>query len=236
MNPNLWTFTTTKCAWTGTGEEQRWQAHLNLKNSVGYQAIAVDVARELNMNPYTVAGVYRFTDKAIINRLQQGSTVNFELFGFRVGVTGSLPYSDSPFDSDSNSLRVSAYAKPPLRDCLSGVSPRNTKQGLSASIVSIMDSAAQIEGMITVPTRVLVGGKNIMMGDNADEWCALLSKAGEIVARPTVLANTGSTLDLDFGELPPDGDYVFVVRARNHASTDFAPASARIAVSIRRDV
>ena len=231
--PTDWPFDTSRCNGAGAGERQRWQGYLSLKKTVGTPEIAVDVAEGLNMDPYTVMGVYRFTDKALIHKIQDGYNVNLELVGFRIGMRGSLPYSDSPFDKDTNELRVSAYTKPPLRDCLAGITPRNTTKGLTASIVSIHDNVALEEGVITVPSKVLVAGKNLLMGSELDEWCALLSKSGEIVARPTVLDNTGSTLDLDFGTLPEDGEYTLLVRARNNASTDFAPASARIAVTIR---
>ena len=106
---------------------------------------------------------------------------------------------------------------------------------IKASIISVQDNVALEEGVITVPSKVLVGGKNLLIGGNADEWCRLLAQNGEVAATPTVLENTGGTLDLDFGELPPDGTYTLVVSARNGASTDLAPAVARKTVVIKNN-
>ena len=233
-NSSSWLFNTQRCSSRIVGDEPLWQGHLNLGKSVGVGKIASDVGARLHMDPFNVLHVYRCTDEAILERVKQGFTVNTELVGYAIGMTGSLPYSDSDFDPDANALVVRAYAKPILRDCLKGIVPRNVTQGLKASIVSVMDNVAMEEGVVTVSSKVLVGGKNLLIGESADEWCRLLTKSGETAATPTILANTGATLDLEFGELPEDGEYVLVVSARNGASSDFAPALARKTITVRR--
>ena len=57
-----------------------------------------------------------------------------------------------------------------------------------------------------------------------------------MAATPAVLSNDASLLDLGFGELPPDGSYSLLVKARTGASTDFAPAVARRNVTVRKSV
>lgn len=232
---NKWMFNTTRCVGQMVGAKPLWQGRIALGTSVGVGRVAADVAERMHMDVFNVLHVYQCTDDEIIRRIRQGCTVNMELFGFSIQMTGSLGSSDADFNSSRNALVVRAYTKSRLRDCLSGIVPRNTTHGLKAAIISVQDNVALEEGVITVPSKVLVGGRNLLIGDNADEWCRLLTKTGEVAATPTVLANTGGTLDLDFGELPPDGTYTLIVSARNGASVDLAPAVVSKAVTIRRN-
>ena len=212
-----------------------WVARPVLGTSVGTAQIVADVAEKLSMEPINVLRVMRGTDDAILARVQQGQNVNMELTGYSIGLTGSFDGSDDTFDPERNALRVNAYAKPILRDCLmaEGIVPRNVTHGLKATVFSVQDSVAHEEGVITVASIVLVAGTNIHMGPNDDEWCGLFTKKGELAARATVLANDGGTADLSFAELPSDGDYYLTVFARNGAPVDRMPAVARRAVTVR---
>ena len=212
-----------------------WVARPVHGTSVGTAQIVADVAEKLSMEPINVLRVMRGTDDAILARVQQGQNVNMELTGYSIGLTGSFDGSDDTFDPERNALRVSAYAKPILRDCLmaEGVIPRNVTHGLKATIFSVQDSVVHEEGVITVASIVLVAGTNIHMGPNDDEWCGLFTKKGELAARATVLANDGGTANLSFAELPIDGEYYLTVFARNGAPADRMPAVARRAVTVR---
>ena len=174
------------------------------------------------------------TGEAVREILQTGRNVNLDWVAFTIALTGSFEKANSPFTPGQNALMVRAHARPALRDCLADVTPRNATGGLKAAILSVMDNAAMQEGVITVPTKVLVAGTNILIDPtHEDEGCWLVAKNGDVAATPTVLANDASTLDLDFGELPPDGDYTLVVKARTGASTDLAPAVARRNVTVQ---
>ena len=178
--------------------------------------------------------IYVKTGEAVREILQTGRNVNLDWVAFTIALTGSFEKANSPFTPGQNALMVRAHARPALRDCLADVTPRNATGGLKAAILSVMDNAAMQEGVITVPTKVLVAGTNILIDPtHEDEGCWLVAKNGDVAATPTVLANDASTLDLDFGELPPDGDYTLVVKARTGASTDLAPAVARRNVTVQ---
>ena len=167
--------------------------------------------------------------------LKSGRNINMELVGFSINLTGRFGSKDDSFNSSRNSLQVSAYAKPILRDCLKGLSPRNVSAGLKASIFSVTDDTAFEEGVVTAASKVLVAGVDILIdAENADEGVWVLDAKGNEVATPTVLANTVGTLDLDFGQLPPDGEYTLLVKARSGASLDYAPATARKTITVRR--
>ena len=106
--------------------------------------------------------------------------------------------------------------------------------GLKASIGSVTDNVAGEVDTITVPSRVLVGGIDLLVNaENADEGVWLFGRDGEIAATPAILDNGNATIDLDFGELPPDGEYTLVVKARSGAPTDYAPATAKRTVTVR---
>lgn len=212
-----------------------WYGRPVLSGSVSAEQVARYVAEDLNISQSLVLCIYHRTDEAVVELLQSGRNVNLDLVGYSINLKGSFDYGDSSFDASRNVLAVSAYAKRTLRNCLSDITTRNVTNGLKASIFSIMDGTAAEEGVITVPSKVLVGGLNIHVDANPDEGVWLTSKKGEIVATPEILANTSGTMDLDFGELTmDDGEYVLEIRARGGASTDFAPAVARRTVMVRK--
>ena len=228
-----WMFATIPCNGNLVGDLPKWQGRVILRPSVGTAQILADVADSLGMDPVNVLRVQRGTEEAILSRIRRGQSVNMELVGYSIGLTGTFDGSDGVFDPARNTLRASAHAKPILRDCLKGITPRNVSQGLKATIFSVQDNAAHEEGVITVPAIVLVAGTNIHMGPNDDEWCGLFTRKGELVARATVLANDGGTANLAFGELPAAGEYVLTIFARNGAPTDRLPAVARRTVTVR---
>ena len=212
-----------------------WYGRPVLSASVSSEQMARYVAEELNISQAIVLCIYRRTDEAVVEMLQSGHNVNLDLVGYSINLKGSFAYGDSDFDASRNVLEVSAYAKRTLRSCLAGIPTRNVTDGLKASIFSVMDGTAAEEGVITVPSKVLVGGLNIHVDANPDEGVWLVTKKGEIVATPDILENTSGTMDLDFGELTmDDGEYVLEIRARGGASTDFAPAVARRTVTVRK--
>ena len=232
---NNWLFNTVQCAGKAVGESPSWRGQVIKNGSVGSAQIVAEVADELGMDAINVLNVIRTTDKMIIAHIRRSETVNMELAGFNINLIGSFDGSDATFDLNRNMLRVSTYAKPVLRDCLKNVTPRNVTHGLRATIFSIQDNVSKEEGVVTVASKILVAGTNIYMDPaNDDEWCGLFTKAGELVARATVLRNDSATADISFNELPEDGDYIFTIFARNGAPTDRMPATARRAVKVRK--
>ena len=57
-------------------------------------------------------------DVLLLEHIKRAETVNMEMAGFNINIVGSFDGSDATFDLNRNVLRVSAYAKPVLRDCL----------------------------------------------------------------------------------------------------------------------
>lgn len=232
---NNWLFSTIECAGKAVTDTPRWRGNIITTGSVGTAQIVADVADELGMDAVNVLHVIHCTNKKILVHIKRGKNVNMELAGYNINLTGSFDGNDAAFDPDRNSLRVSAYAKPILRDCLRDITPRNVTQGLRATIFSIQDNVAHEEGVVTVASKVLVAGTNIYMDATADdEWCGLFTRQGELVARATVLRNDSGTADLAFDALPEDGDYTLIIFARNGAPKDRLPATARRAVKVRK--
>jgi len=236
MKPNnTLMFRTRQIQGSITGVQGNWYARPILNAGISAEQVAQCVASELKLPLSLVVYVYSRINETVVELLKSGRNVNLDLVGFSINLKGTFDYCDSEFDAERNALEVSAYAKQALRNCLKDITPRNVTNGLAASIFSVMDGTAAEEGVITVPSKVLVGGLNILVDANADEGVWLVSKKGEIVATPAVLANTTGTMDLDFGALTmDDGEYVLEIHARSGASTDLAPAVARRTVTIRK--
>ena len=223
--------------WKGTelvpGAAPYWIGSVLLGDSAAPEEVAAAVAKKLRLTVSDVLYIYVKTGEAVREILQTGRNVNLDWVAFTIALTGSFERANSPFAVGRNALQVRAHARPILRDCLADVTPRNATGGLKATILSVMDNNAMQEGVITVPTKVLVAGTNILIDPmHEDEGVWLVLKNGDVAATPAVLANDASTLDLDFGELPPDGDYALVIKARTGASTDLSPAVARRNVTI----
>ena len=221
---------------TGDGDPV-WQGAPLLGDTVTPNEVAAGVANATRLDITDVKYILDKTGKVVTSFIKEGKNVDLDFVAFVISMLGGLDSADADFDPERNALVVRAHARPPLRDCLSDVNTRNVTTGLVAKILSVMDNTAMTEGVITVPSKTLVVGNNILINPaNADEGAWLLSRNGDLVATPRVLANDASTLDLAFEELPPDGEYVLMVKARSGASTDFAPATARRIVNIRAAV
>lgn len=235
MNYNTLMFKTHKVKNEAIAEQPFWVANPILGASVGIGQVAQAVAAEKGVLTEEILCVYRLTENKVAEMLRSGRNVNFELVGLSINLKGKFGSKDEAFDPARNVLEVSAYAKPILRDCLKGVSLRNVTSGLKASVFSVTDDTAFEEGVVTAASRVLVAGVDILItAGKPDEGVWVYDSEGELAVTPTVLANTVGSLDLDFGELPPDGEYSIVVKARSGASDDYAPATARKSFTVRR--
>ena len=216
------------------GAAPYWIGKVLLGSTVTPEEVAAVVATKMRLAASDVLYAYVKTGEAVREILQSGRNVNLDWVAFTIALTGAFEKANSPFTPGQNALMVRAHARAVLRDCLAGITPRNATGGLKAAILSVMDNVLMEEGTIAVPSKVLVAGDNILIDPtHEDEGVWLVTKAGDVVATPTVLANDASTLDLDFGELPPDGTYTLVVKARTGASTDLAPAVARRTVTVQ---
>ena len=224
MKNSVIMFKTHKVENEAIAEQPFWVAKPVLGASVELGHIAQAVASSRGISVEDVLYILRRSNEMVAEMLRSGRNVNLEIVGFSINLKGKFNSKDDAFNGSRNALVVSAYAKSILRDCLKGVSLRNVTSGLKASVFSITDDQAFEENVVTAASRVLVAGVDIMID----------AGNGEIVLEPTVLANTVGSLDLDFGELPADGVYTLVVKARSGASTDYAPATARKTFTVRR--
>ena len=216
------------------GSAPYWIGRVILGQTATPEEVAAAVAQKMRLAASDVLYAYVKTGETVREILQSGRNVSLDWVSFTISLTGSFEKSNSPFTPGQNALMVRSHTRSVLRDCLADVTPRNAEGGLKSAILSVMDNVLMQEGIVAVPSKVLVAGDNILIDPtHDDEGVWLLTKDGDVAATPAVLANDASTLDLDFGELPPDGTYTLVVKARTGASTDLAPAVARRAVTIQ---
>lgn len=232
MNSTAMLYQTRKCSGIVAGLPVGWIGQIVPNGTASSDEVAALVADQTRQSVSDVVYTNAKTGEAVRRLLRSGKCVNLDWVAFQIALTGAFERVDSGFDPDRNSLVVRAHARQFLRDCLADIVPRNATNGLKASIQSVIDSAAKAEGVITTST-VYVAGLNILVGDAPDEGVWLMSKNGDIAATPEIAANDASTMDLSFGELPPDGNYVLVIKARSGASSDFAPAIAKRNVAVQ---
>ena len=216
-------------------EKPLWQGYPLPERTIEAEELSVSVGKETRLDPLDVQYIWTKTGSTILALVREGYNVDLDWLAFDVTVLGSFENSDSAFDLSKNRLAVRAHVRPPVRDCLAAIVPENVNGRLVAKIQSLMDTASQTEGLITVASKILVSGNGLLIDPSReDEGVALCTKSGEAVAVPTILANDASTLDLAFDELPPDGDYVLVVKARNGEPVSRKPAVARRNVTVAK--
>lgn len=231
---NTWVFETQRCAGPHIGELPLWQGRIPVKGQASPEEVAAMVADSTRQSVSDVLYTHTKTGEAVRWLLRMGKNVNLDWVSFIIALTGSFARIDSAFDRERNALIVRANARQFIRDCLIGITPRNAISGLKARIDSVMDGSADMEGVIST-SLVYAAGLNLLVGDAPDEGVKLISSDGATVCTPRIVANTATTLDLSFDELPPDGSYTLEVKARSGASTDYAPATARRNVTVRRN-
>ena len=220
-------YRTRKCAGIIPAGKAGWIGQVVSNGSATAERVAAIVAEQTRQMPSDVLYTNVKTGEAVRSLLRDGNNVNLDWVAFTISLTGAFGTVDDGFTLGRNALMVRAHCRPVLRDCLLGITPRNVTGGLRATVQSVVDGAAQAEGVITVST-VYVSGVNILVDPaNEDEGCWLVAKDGTVAATPAIVANDAATMDLSFAALPPDGEYTLVIKARSGASTDFAPAVAR---------
>ena len=226
-------YRTRKCTGIIPASEAAWLGQPLVNSTATAEDAAAIVAEQTRQMPSDALYSIVKTGEAVRTLLRRGQHVNLDWVAFTISLTGAFSNRDDGFTRGRNALLVRAHARPVLHDCLFDIEPRNSTGGLKASIQSVVDGAAQAEGVITVST-VYVAGINIFVDPaNADEGAWLVARDGTVAATPTIVANDAATMDLAFAALPPDGEYTLVVKARSGAPTDFAPAVARRNVTVK---
>lgn len=226
-------YRTHKCSGIIPASESGWVGRVIANGTASPERVAAMVAEQTRQMPSDVLYTNVKTGEAVRSLLRGGSNVNLDWVAFNIALTGAFTSLDDVFTPGRNALVVRSHVRAALRDCLAGITPRNVTNGLKAAIQSVVDGAAQAEGVITV-TTVYVAGINILVDvANADEGVWLVAKDGTVAATPAIVANDAATMDLAFPELPPDGEYSLVIKARSGASADFAPAVAKRNVTVK---
>ena len=227
-------YTTAKSTFTKVDGSVVWLAILQLGMNKTPEELYAEVARRAHLEISDVKYIVDKLLEVIVSFLKEGYPVLLDWLAIAPAMTGGLETADGQFSRDRNAIVIRTHSRPPLRDCMADYSARNLVEKLKATILSVMDNVAMQENLLTVASKILVVGNNMLINrENVDEGVTLTKKDGEIVATAEILANDSSTIDLAFPELPPDGEYVLVVKARSGATTDYAPAVARRNVTVR---
>lgn len=227
-------YNTRKSAFTKEDGSPVWIGMIQPGPAKTQAELFAEASRRAHVDISDVAYIEHKLRETMEDYLKSGSPVLLDWLAVFPSMTGGFDSADGSFNRERNAIVVRAHTRPPMRDCLSGMSARNLTAKLKATILAVTDNVAMLENVLTVASKILVVGDNVLINRaNPDEGAFLAKKNGEIVATAEILANDASSIDLSFQELPPDGEYVLVVKARNGASTDFEPAVARRNVTVR---
>lgn len=232
----------------GKGAGDVWTAKILPNRTVGQLQLAKMLAADGGMPAETVHYLLTRTWTTIMSLLRQGCNVNLEAVRFSLQATGTFPYENSPFDPDRNGIVVRATTtgvirKAPRtkqtpqtkRDGLPVLKPVNVlEHTVSDRHMNVTDDKAFLVNVITAPSRILVAGVDMLISqDRPDEGVQFISRRDGTAYVPRITANTAGTIDLEFDELPPAGEYSMVVRSRSFSmSPSVAPIEHHLAVVI----
>ena len=243
-------FKTRRVGGHGKGSSNAWTAKILPNRTVDQMELAALIEKENGLSATTVNHVLTCVWLKSMELLRKGCNVRLEGVRLSLQATGTLPYENSPFDPERNSVVVRATTTGTVRDA-----PR-TKQGsqeaysaapllepvnvlppppatTNTSNFSVMDGSLRKNRIITVPSMIFVSGRYILMTPGmADEGVWFVSHVDGSTRQARILANTPVTIDMELDDLPPAGECTMLIRARNGDPVEYAPREIRCVVTI----
>lgn len=216
--------------------DMAWSAQVIARRIVDEAEFCAVVAERTRQSAADVGYIFTTAGAVLRDFLRQGCRVNLSDVGFGITLTGKFPSEDAAPDATRNAVNVRAHASRAFTRSLSLAELNfvNVTHPLVARIFSVMDATLRQDGVIADPSHVLVTGEGLKVNQSAaDEGVCLLDAAGAVAATGTILENDAATLDCSFASMPPPGQYRVEIRARNGASSSFAPAVVRKSVEVK---
>lgn len=213
---------------------QAWVAH---NGTISKDEIVRSVAQRSGLSEAMVNCVLELFYQTIQEDIAKGFRFDAGQLGGGAYIQGAFESLDDQWNPDRHRLVVRLNAKGSLRSALKGHTPVNVTDGAKVSVRSVLDEAHAEDGMIIGVTdvSVQVSGTGLSVDAAAeDEGCWLANAAtGAIVAQATVTDSSDTMLDCTFGELPPDGEYMFVVASRGGLGAGYGVAMGRKRVLVK---
>ena len=217
-------------------DNRAWTAQVLSRRIVDEAEFCAAVAKRTRQTAIDVGYTLTIAGEVLRDFLRQGCRVNLSDVGFGLTLTGKFPSEDAAPDASRNAVNVRAHASRALTHALAlnELNFVNVTHPLVARIFSVLDATLRQDGVIADPLHVLITGEGLRVDQAAeDEGVRLLDAAGAVVGTGTILENDAATLDCSFSSMPPPGQYRVEVRARNGATSSFAPAVVRKTVEVK---
>lgn len=181
--------------------------------------------------------IWELAQNELARQLAAGKRIELEAISAGIAVSGSFDSANAAWDSEKNKLVPFINAKGDLKAALTDLETENITEGAKPSILSVLDTAAEIDGLLTgtETCNVYISGKDLAVDTAAaDEGVWLENAEGVVVATATVTDSDSSLVDCYFDALPEDGDYKLVVATRGGLGAEFGVALAKKNVEVIR--
>ena len=205
---------------TPTAETAPYTARIMANGVESFEDIANALATQLGLNADVVKLIVKEGITKAIARCRRGETVHFgnNCLRFKAAIRGSVPYEDSPYDTDLQSVEISTAVDAMIGDTLAELEPHplTTEEIKNGSrVCNLMDVTSQEFGIIDgIKVFEILGNGITVDGEGEGVWI-LDAKTREIVATPEVdSVSKGQRAKLHLAAALPNGKYYYRVKTK----------------------
>ena len=182
--------------------------------------------------------IWELAQSELARQLAAGKRIELEAISAGITVSGSFDSANAAWNPEKNKLVPFINAKGELKSALADLETENITEGAKPTILSVLDTIAEIEAYLTGSgeCRVYISGKDLAVDSAAeDEGVWLEDLKGVVAATGTITDSDSSTINCSFDALPEDGDYKLVVATRGGLGAKFGVALAKKNVKVVKD-
>lgn len=222
------------------GDQPCYQAWVIHNGTRSKDEIVDEVSQRSGLPAAMVNCVLALFYQTMGEELSKGFRVDAGDLGGGAYIQGVFASLDDPWSPDRHHLVIRLNAKGALRSALKGHVPVNVTEGARVSVRSVLDEIHTEDGMIVGVSDVSVQVSGIGLAvdaDAMDEGCWLAdASTGAILVRAAVTDSSDTMLDCTFSQLPPDGEYMFVVASRGGLGTGYGVSMGKKKVLVKASI
>ena len=180
------------------------------------RSLAERFARKIDADTSEANYIIESLQEFVLEELQNGNRLDFELVSFLPRLSGPLPTRDAnPMDAGLVMLGH-AKARPTLRNALKEkLIPVNSTSPEWGVVQSVMDEPLKKFDQIVIGHKIDLAGVNVMIDlSQPDEGVWLENSKGVVVSRAEVSYSDAQVVDCWFHEMVAPGKYTLVLANR----------------------
>lgn len=186
------------------------------------RALAERFAQKLKVDTSEASYIIESLQEFVIEELQAGNRLDFELMSFLPRLSGTLPTRDANPTDVGLVVKGHVKERPALRNALKGrLIPINSTAPEWGAVQSVMDEPLKKFDQIVIGHKIDLAGVNVQIDpDQPDEGVWLEDAKGNVVSRAEVSYSDAQVVDCYFHEPAAPGKYTLVLanRARKKGS------------------